>query len=107
MVLVHEHEHETANVFLLNGFHKQAAQRHHALRVAFSRVNAFFASPPQAFHRLPDGRALQHRAAGRRQGLSDFGQRSVGLRAQAGQQALVARRVQARSGAGMTGQLSH
>ena len=56
-----------AEIAYLTGFsdqshyhpHLQAAHRPEPTRgVAFSRVDAFFASPAQPFHRLPQGRAL-------------------------------------------------
>jgi len=67
----------------------------------------FFTSPVEAFHRLPHGRALQRRTAGRHQGLAEFGQRRVRLCDQTGEQQQVTRGIQAPGRAGMTGQFSH
>ena len=47
------HEHETNNIFSLNIFYEQAAQRYGALGVTLGSIDAFFAPPPQALHRPP------------------------------------------------------
>ena len=74
----------------LNGFHKQATQFYYAFGVAFSGVDAFLRHQPRRSTACHTAR----RAAGRHQGLADFGQRRIRLRVQTGQQALVARRIQ-------------
>jgi hypothetical protein len=88
---------EARNIRSGQGFHKFFPQGHDPLRVALSGVHAFFAAPAQALTCPPGGAGAQHRTPGCQQGLRHFGQGGIGLRAQAGEQALVTGGIQAGS----------